>query len=128
MSGCARDGSDCVLATTVTAADGAVAAANLQLLAVPGLLQLPQPPAAVSFAVGVPEPGGAVPIRLTATAPALLVTLFTQANGRFSDNFLPLLLAGEAGATTLRFLPFGPLDFGLLVSTLRVEHLQRHWA
>lgn len=123
-AGCAADGTDCAVQITVTAASGGgVVASNLQLLAVPGLLALPSPPAEVTAAVGAPAPDGSVPITLTSTAAALFVTLTTQAQGRFSDNVVAVP-GPSAPPVEVRFLPFGPLDAGLLASTLRVDHLQ----
>jgi beta-mannosidase len=68
-----------------------------------------------------------VPITLRTTAPALFVTLTTAAQGRFSDNAVLLLPAASSG-TTVRFLSAGTLDYGLLASTLRAEHLQSYLA
>jgi len=60
-----------------------------------------------------------VAVTLSSTATALFVTLTTLAQGRFSDNALIL----PPGQTSVAFLPWGPLDFGLLRTTLRVEHV-----
>ena len=62
---------------------------------------------------------------LTTTAAALYVVLTTQAAGRFSDNVLLL----EAGAPrSLSFLAWGALDYDLLKSSVRVEHLAENVA
>ena len=117
--GCAHDGSDCVLLLRVTdSATGQLLAENFELLAPVWRLALPA--ASVKAAVGAPQADGSVPITLTASATALFVHLTTLAQGRFSDN--SLLLA--PGDTVVSFLPWGPLDAGLLQSSLRVEHVQ----
>jgi hypothetical protein len=122
--GCAANGSDCVIATTVTdPTTGMVLASNAQLLAPPGKLNASRT-VRVSTLVGKTDPtDGSVPITVTTTgggdAPALFVTLFTAANGRFDDNFLTLL----RGSRVLRFLPFTPDQRDILAHTLRVNTL-----
>jgi beta-galactosidase/beta-glucuronidase len=59
-------------------------------------------------------------ITLTTDQTAVYVTLTTQAQGRFSDNFFLM----TPGRTTVSFIPFGPLDINTLTSTLRIEHAQ----
>lgn len=120
-AGCAADGSDCVLLLELTpAAGGAPLAENFELLAPLWRVQLP--PAAVAAAVGAPAADGSVPITLSASATALFVHLTTLAQGRFSDNSMLL----RPGNTTVSFLPWGPLDVGLLESSLRVEHVKMY--
>ncbi len=117
--GCAPDGSDCVLLLRVTdSATGGVLAENFELLA--PVWKLALPPSTVTAAVGAPLADGSVPITLTASATALFVHLTTLAQGRFSDNSLLL----TPGVSSLTFLPWGPLDLGLLKDSLRVEHVQ----
>ena len=120
--GCTTNGTDCVIITTVTeAATGGELASNAQLLAPPGMLNASRS-VRVTAVVGEADPtDGTVPITVTATdgAPALFVTLFTAANGRFSDNFLTLL----QGSRVLRFLSFAPYQRDVLAHTLRVNTL-----
>ena len=123
-AGCSANGADCVITATVTdAATGAVLASNVQLLAPPGKLNASRAVRATAV-VGEANPtDGSVPVTVTATggggAPALFVTLFTAANGRFDDNFLALL----RGSRVLRFLPFAPDQRDVLAHTLRVNTL-----
>lgn len=124
-AGCAASGIDCVIAATVTdAATGAVLASNMQLLAPPGKLNASRT-VRVTAVVGETDPvDGSVPITVTAAggggaAPALFVTLFTAANGRFNDNFLTLL----RGSRLLRFFPSVPDQRTILAHTLRVNTL-----
>lgn len=93
---------------------------NFELLAPLWKVQLP--PTTVTAAVGAPAADGTVPITLTASATALFVHLTTLAQGRFSDNSLILL----PGNTVVSFLPWGPLDVGLLTTSLRVEHVKMY--
>ena len=124
-AGCAAAGTDCALTVTVTdAASGAVLASNTQLLAAPGRLNASLA-VRVTAVVGAEAPDGSVPVTLTAAggastaAPALFVTLFTLANGRFSDNFLTLL----SGSAEVAFLPFAPGQRDVLAASLRVNAL-----
>ena len=85
------------------------------------------PAAVVSITVADKPPPGAelVDMVLTTTAAALYVVLTTQAAGRFSDNVLLL----EAGTPrSLSFLAWGALDYDLLKSSVRVEHLAENVA
>ena len=124
-AGCAASGIDCALTTTVTdAASGAELARNTQLLSAPGRLNASLA-TRVTAVVGAEAPDGSVPVTLTASggglggAPALFVTLFTLAQGRFSDNFLTLL----AGSLEVAFLPFAPGQRDVLSASLRVHAL-----
>ncbi len=117
--GCAPSGADCIALLELRGADGALLAENFELLAAPYLLAFPAA-AAVSAAVApAPSADGSVAVTLTASATALFVTLTTLAQGRFSDNAVIL----PPGASTLAFIPWGPLNLTLLASTLRVEHV-----
>lgn len=126
-AGCAASGADCVITTSVVdAASGEQRAANSQLLVVPGHLNASRA-VRVTAVVGDADPAdGSVPVMLTAAgdgaAPALFTMLFTEANGRFDDNFLTLLPAGGA-PTVLRFLPSAPGQRDVLASTLRINTL-----
>ena len=123
-SGCLPDGTDCVLRTTVVDAGGAVVAANEQLLAPPGLLALTR--TAVSARVGDAQADGTIPITLTTsggTGPSLFVTLFTRANGRFTDNVVTLL---PGAPLVVAFVPFGDAQEALLRDSLRVNHLAQY--
>ena len=119
-AGCAADGSDCVVLLSLTDATGALAADNFELLTPPYNMALPG--ATVTFAIGAPAADGSVPITLTTDKTALFVVLTTLAQGRFSDNAIHIL----PGATVVDFIPWGPLDAGLLKSSLRVEHIAQY--
>ena len=95
----------------------------MQLLAPPGKLNVSRTVRATAV-VGEADPNdGSLPVTVKTTggggAPALFVTLFTAANGRFDDNFLTLL----QGTRVLRFLPFAPDQRDVLANTLRVATL-----
>jgi len=118
-SGCARDGSDCLLTVNGEA----------QLLAPPGALALAR---GVRVALAVGAGGGAgdaAPIAVTLRAeggeggPALFVTLFTTAQGRFSDN---AVVVGVGAPVTLLFIPFAEGQGDALRDTLRVEFLNKY--
>jgi len=118
-AGCAADGSDCVALVELRDAGGRLVAENFALLAAPFALRLPA--ATVTAAVArAPSADGSFVVTLSASAPALFVTLTTLAQGRFSDNALPLVRAGE---TTVAFLPWEGFDRDELEGSLRVEHL-----
>ena len=102
--GCAANGVDCIITAAVTdAATGAVLASNAQLLALPGKLNASRTVRATAVVGDADPTDGSVPVTVTATAgggaPALFVTLFTAANGRFDDNHLTLLRGGGLGTT-----------------------------
>ena len=121
--GCAASGVDCALGVELLDAAGATLAANTQLLAVPGRLNASRA-VRVTAAVGAEQGDGSVPVTLTVggdgAAPALFVTLFTLANGRFDRNFVALV---PAGATVVRFQPFAGGQRDLLADSLRVNSL-----
>lgn len=122
-AGCAASGTDCALTATVTdAASGAVLARNTQLLAAPGRLNA-STAVRVSAVVGAEAADGSVPVTLYVGggggAPALFVTLFTLAQGRFSDNFITIL----SGSAEVSFLPFAPGQRDALSASLRVHAL-----
>lgn len=124
--GCSASGTDCVIFTTIAdSASGATIVSSFELLGIPGSLELADPALAVIVAPA-PNADGSVNVTVTAAAaPAAFVTLTTQAPGRFTDN--SFWVGPAAGATTtVAFLPFGHLDYELLASTLRVEHLQQY--
>ena len=123
--GCAGNGTDCVLSLSVTTGDGELSY-NTQLLTVPGHLSMATD-TRVTLAVGAEAPDGSIPITITVTGsgPALFVTLFTLANGRFSDNALPVMFPGME---TVQFLPFLPGQAGALASSLRVDHLAKFFS
>lgn len=88
-SGCASDGSDCVLRAELADAAGAAADAHVDLLAPPVQLALPR--AAVDAAVdAAPAADGSVGVTMSANATALLVMLTTGEQGVWSDNVLTL--------------------------------------
>jgi len=120
-SGCASSGADCALTASVTdASSGLVLATNTIFLTTPARLNLSRA-VRVTFSVGEEDADGSVPVTLTAAgagaAPALHVTLFTLANGRFSANFIPLL----SGSTVVSFIPFAPGQRNVLADSLRVN-------
>ena len=128
--GCAPNGSDCAVRSTLVG-NGTDAAAVA--VSVAPNLQFQAPPSALAFAQGVtvtttvgavsPD-GSSIPVNITvAGGAALFVTLTTLAQGRFSDNALPLV---PVGVVTVYFVPMLaglPLNATLLASSLRVEHL-----
>lgn len=124
--GCSSAGTDCVLFESLAdAATGSTIVSSFELLGIPGALELADPQLTWTVAP-VPNADGSVNVTVVASAaPAAFVTLTTQAQGRFSDN--SFWVGPTAGAmTTVAFLPFGLLDFELLTSTLRVEHLAQY--
>ena len=123
-AGCAADGSDCMLALTLAAAGGAgaVLAQSHELLAAPARLALA--PARVAVAAVEAANATTATVALTTDAPALFVTLTTQAPGRFSSNALTLLLPPGRNLT-FEFWRSAD-DLALLASTLRVEHAQMY--
>ena len=121
--GCAGNGTDCALRSTLTDQGGAPLFSNLQLWALPSDLAFARG-VSVSAAVGSPRPDGAVPVTLRVQGgAAVLVCLTTAAQGRFSDNALVLVPAGEVVLDFLPMVPGGAVDAAALASSLRVEHL-----
>ena len=123
--GCAVNGVNCVLDIRVNRSSGEVTSWSTVPFTAPKDMDLPA--AAVGIAVADKPPPGAetVDIVLTTNATAIYVVLTTQAAGRFSDNVL--LLEAEA-PRLLRFMAWGELDYDLLKSTIRVEHLAENLA
>jgi hypothetical protein len=122
-AGCAANGTDCVLVSTLVLQGGGTAVQNTQLWALPSALALARG-AAVAAAVGQLDADGALPVTLTVQGgAAVLVVLTTQAAGRFSDNALVIVPEGQRELRFLPMLPGAPLDRELLAATLRVEHL-----
>jgi beta-mannosidase len=131
-SACASDGTDCILLLSGTAEEAGAAAPvvdSFDLFAVPGALTLAPAALNVTAAVqpGQSGPDGA-PYAISVTVQggvgggaALLVVLTTAASGRFTDNLLPVLVAGSE--TTVGFFPWEDFDPAVLAATLRVEHL-----
>jgi hypothetical protein len=103
--------SECMLIINVQTSSGTLVAQNE--FALTTIQNMKLPPSTVTFTV---SPTGT--ITLDATATAAYVTLTTEAHGRFSDNFFLM----PPGKKTINFVPFGPLDYNTLSSTLRVEH------
>lgn len=124
-AGCSSAGTDCVLTLSVADATGAIVSTNQQLLAVPGQLSLPTPRATVQATVGEPGESGTIPITLESSSTALFVTLFTLANGRFSEN---VITVRPGAPTVISFIPFMVGQVDILRTTLRVEHLQKYYA
>lgn len=122
-NGCAADGSDCVLFSSLTSR-GVQLASSFELLGLPGALKLADP--ALTYAVApAPNGDGSLNISLSAAAaPAAFVSLTSTAQGRFSDNAFWLPAAGSSRVIT--FIPFGALDIAGFAATLRVEHLQQY--
>merc|ERR1712217_943616 len=76
--------------------------------------------AKLSFEIGDVDPADlSVPIVVRSTAPALYVTLTTEAQGRFADN--SFLVPSAEEPVTVRFLPFDDASTETLKKTLRVE-------
>jgi hypothetical protein len=109
---------------------GSIFFTNTQLLTVPGQLAVPTPPAQVSFTIGTAGADGSIPITLASTATALFMTLFTLADGRFSDNVLtvlPPLLSAYTTPMVVTFIPFSPGQEDVLATSLRMDHLQKYF-
>jgi len=107
------------LTATCADAKGATVSRNEIALATPGAMAVPAATVAVASVGAAPEADGSIAITLSASAPAMYVTLTTLAQGRFSDNSF----AVPQGETKLSFIPFGAPDVDTLKSSLRVEHL-----
>jgi len=107
-----------------------VLATNTMLQAPPSQLAFSRA-VQVTAVVGALAPdGSSIPVTLSCSASgaALFVTLTTLAQGRFSENLLPILPAGSN--TTVLFVPILaagegglPMDAALLASSLRIDHL-----
>ena len=107
---------------------GAVVYSSFELLAPPSAMAGALSPAVtVSAAVGSPAPDGlSVPVTVSVRGggggAAILVTLTTLAQGRFSENVLVL----PAGDRVVNFIAFGALDVATLAASLRVEHARTY--
>jgi hypothetical protein len=120
-AGCAANGSDCALVSEVRGSGGALLARNVQLLGVPGALALAAGVRVDVELAPVPAADGSTPVTLTARGgAAFYATLFTLADGRFSDN--AVLLMPEQ-PLVVSFLPFRSGQGEALAQSLRVEHL-----
>jgi len=117
----------------MTLEDGASAAAysSFELLATPAAMAASgalSGAVSATAAVGAPAPDGlSVPVTITVSGggggAALLVTLTTLAQGRFSENALVL----PTGDRVVQFIAVGgPVDAALLASSLRVEHARTY--
>jgi len=126
--GCRADASDCFLnATLRDGTTGAVVAVNPVLLAPAAVLlpSLSRAPGVVA-AVQAPPPAPGTPVRITLTAsqPAMFVTLSTLAQGRFSRN--AIFVGGGGREEEVLFLPFaeaGGDQYPTLQATLQVQSL-----
>lgn len=111
-----------VFTSTVRCTQGTLASNHVILPSAPSELQIDA--TEIAFEIGSESEDGSVPVTITASAPALFVTLTTAAHGRFSRNAFFMPTANEA--VMVEFIPFeeaGPLDMDLLRRTLRVEDL-----
>lgn len=139
QAGCAPNGTDCALVSVVSSAGtGQEVVRNLQLWALPSDLTL-SPPGTVALSVVVgdsidPRDGGVAVTLIVTGGAALLVLLSSGAQGRWSDNAMPVL---APGTYPLKFLPMlpppggvggggPPVDPALLNATLRIEHLGQY--
>ena len=105
-----------------SAATAALLSSNQQLLLPPGDLAVATD-AVVTAVVGAPNANGLIPVTVSASATALLVTLTTLAHGVFSDNVF--LLTQHAPAELL-FTPYGLVDAATLRASLRIVHLAQY--
>lgn len=113
------DGHNYILRATVTAADGTQLTDNWIPLLPPANWTTLSRAAHVSFSLAeAPNADGSVDIAVTTDAFAAYVTLTTLAQGRFSDNAFCM----QPGTQTIRYIPFGDVDYDTLASSLRVEH------
>jgi hypothetical protein len=110
-----------ILQALVADVDGTLVSHNDILLTTPSALQLL--PANVRAAVAAaPNPDNSVNVTVSADNVAAFVVLTTQAAGRFSDNAFTVV----PPSYTVQFLPWGPLDFATLQSSLRVEDVSMY--
>eukprot|EP01051_Picozoa_sp_SAG22_P006674 SAG22_NODE_444_length_10453_cov_8.586343_5_plen_249_part_00 len=124
----------CVLVSTVvtttTTGVATTAAQNVQLLAAPWHLQMPDATVSFAFATDVVDSGAAdgtnssvVALSVTTNFVALAVALTTSADGYFSPNYFLAM----PGTTAVNFVLFDGVDRGeaiaALHATTRVEHL-----
>jgi len=110
-----------VLIGTFTDSNGVVLTKHVMLLTEP--MNIALTPLALTVSVASqPNADGSIDVTISrsgsSTNAALYVTLTTAANGRFSENVIAFY-----ATTTVQFIPFGPLQQGILQSTVRVEHV-----
>lgn len=124
--GCAGNGSDCILNITVVASSGRSLVSNPSLLAAPVVMLSMVPPVSLKATVAspLPAPGHShLPIQVvvTATAPAMFVTLSTLAQGRFSRN----AFFTKGGSETLEFYPIATEgdQYSILKESLKIQSL-----
>jgi beta-mannosidase len=125
VAGCAKDASDCILNLTVVNSKGQGLVSNPSLLAAPVVILPRLLPVLLTATVGerqVPTSGNLNPsirVTVTATAPALFVTLSTLAQGRFSRN--AFFTAG--GMETVEFYPIATEgdQYSNLKASLKVQ-------
>ena len=124
-AGCAYNGSDCVLLLKLTSADdnNNVVYSNFELLAPPKGMILPN--ATVTASIQVPYPDGSIPILLACDMTAFFVGLVTQAQGRFSDNYVIMPYGTQ---TTIFFYPSDVNQLDWLTKTLRVDHIAKYFS
>ncbi|CAE8627680.1 unnamed protein product [Polarella glacialis] len=116
------DPSSMVLTSSVTSSQGSLLSHHTILLTEPKNLQLRSAEIACSVQDHLSTDGN-VAIEVTASSPALYVTLTTLAQGRFSDNAFFL----EKGSRkVIHFLPFGKLELDTLKQSLRCEDLSMY--
>ena len=124
--GCAGDGSDCILNITLVDSSGRNLVSNPSLLAAPAVMLPKLPPVSLKATVASPFPAPGhsdMPIRVivTATAPAMFVTLSTLAQGRFSRN----AFFTKGGSETVEFYPIATEgdQYSILKDSLKIQHL-----
>ena len=110
-----------LIGTFTDAVSGAVLTKHVMLLTEP--MHIALTPLALTVTVAAqPNADGSIDVTIaradSSSNAALYVTLTTAANGRFSDNVIAFYQT-----TTLRFIPFGPLQQALLQKTIRAEHV-----
>ena len=131
-AGCAGDRSDCILNSTVIDSSGRGLVSNPSLLAAPVVMLPKLPPVSLNATVGprvspVPIAGHSNPpilVTVTATAPALFVTLSTLAQGRFSRN----AFFTTGGSETVEFYPIATEgdQYSILKASLKVQSFTTH--
>ena len=122
--GCAGDGSDCILNIMLVDFSGRNLVSNPSLLAAPADMLPKLPPVSLKATVASPFPHHSnLPIRIivTATAPAMFVTLSTLAQGRFSRN----AFFTKGGSEIVEFYPIATDgdQYSILKESLKIQHL-----
>jgi hypothetical protein len=110
-----------VFTCAVHNSQGGLASSHVILPAPPSDLSLSSPK--LMFEIADEAPDGSVPITISASAPALFVSLTTAAHGHFSEN--SFLVQSARIPKTVHFLPSKEVAFDLnvLKKTLRIEDL-----